>query len=266
MRSAMARPIGFRGFLFTTIACVWALGAQSSPPGSLRLVADFAPPYEDLDNQKAPGFSVEVLRQVFAAMGQDVSLQAFPNRRSWAMVARGEADGIFSGPRTGERERFCSFPDEPLIRDRWVLFVRTTDIGKLKFSSIDDLIGHAVAIPGVMPGLFRQPIVPPDFWTFLRVHGDLVEAAGGLQAFQMLAAGRVDYAVANLRDGMMYSAETGLSGKIKPLLSRSVTENGQYICFTKGRVSPALVAAFSRALKQFKQTDAFQAIRHKYMP
>jgi polar amino acid transport system substrate-binding protein len=82
----------------------------------------------------------------------------------------------------------------------------------------------------------------------------------------MLAAGRVDYAIANLHDGVMYSAEMRLSGKIKPLLSRSVMENGQYICFTKGRVAPSFVHAFSRALKQFKQTEAFQAIRHKYMP
>ena len=266
MQFAMVRPTGFRVLLFTAIAVFWVLSAGALRAEPLRLVTDFSPPYADLDNQKAPGFSVEVLRRVFAAMGQDVSFEAFPNRRSWAMVARGEADGIFSGPHTGEREQICSFPHEALIQDRWVLFVRTADIGKLKFSSFNDLTGHAVAVPGVMPGLFKQPIVPPDLWTFLRAHGDLVEAAGGLQAFKMLAAGRVDYAVANLRDGMMYGAETGLSGKIKPLLSRSVTENGQYICFAKARASPAFVAAFSRTLKQFKQTGAFRAIRHKYMP
>ena len=34
----------------------------------------------------------------------------------------------------------------------------------------------------------------------------------------------------------------------------------------KARVEPALVDAFSQALKQFKQTEAFQAIYHKYFP
>jgi polar amino acid transport system substrate-binding protein len=61
-------------------------------------------------------------------------------------------------------------------------------------------------------------------------------------------------------------AKMGLSGKIEPLLSRSVTEQGVYVCFTKARVSPALVDAFSRAVKQFKQTEAFQAIYRKYFP
>ena len=57
-----------------------------------------------------------------------------------------------------------------------------------------------------------------------------------------------------------------LSGKIEPLLSRSVMEDGLYVCFSKARVSPSLVDAFSRALMEFKQTEAFQAIYHKYFP
>ena len=58
----------------------------------------------------------------------------------------------------------------------------------------------------------------------------------------------------------------GLSGKVEPILSRSVIEEGYSVCFSKARVSPSLVEAFSRALKEFKQTEAFQAIYHKYFP
>ena len=103
-------------------------------------------------------------------MGRNASFEAFPNRRAWTMIARSEADGIFSGPRVSERERICAFPDEPLIQDRWVFFVRSADVGKLKFSSFDDLVGHRVAVPGAMPGLFQQSIVPPDLSKFLREH------------------------------------------------------------------------------------------------
>ncbi len=99
----VSRMCWFRVFLCATIAVFWALCGKASPAESLRLVADFAPPYEDLGDEKAPGFSVEVFKQVFAAMGQNASFEAFPNRRSWTMIARGEADGIFSGPRTAER-------------------------------------------------------------------------------------------------------------------------------------------------------------------
>ena len=262
----MSRLIGFRGLLYATIAVVWALSGRALPAASLRLVTDFSPPFEDLGDENAPGFSVEVLRQVFAAMGQDASFEAFPNRRSWTMIARGEADGIFSGPRTAEREGICSFPDEPLIRDRWVFFVRAADAGRLTFSSFDDLVGHEVAVPGVVPGLFQQPIVPPDLRKFLREHGIMVETNGASQGLQMLATGRIDYAFANLTTGMRDIAAMGLAAKIEPLLSRSVIDDGEYVCFGKARVSPPFVDAFSSALKQFKQTEAFQAIYRKYFP
>jgi polar amino acid transport system substrate-binding protein len=261
----MARLIGFRGLLCTAIAVVWAFSGRASPAESLRFVTDYLPPFEDLGNDQAPGFSVEVLRQVFAAMGQDATIENFPWDRSWMMIIRGERDGIFSDLRTSERERVCSFPDEPLKQEKWVFFIRTADVLKLKFSSFDDLVGHDVAVHESAPG-FQQPTVSPELWKFLREHHNVVETSGTRTGFRMLAADRVDYAVANLDSGMREIAAMGLSGKIEPLLSRSVIEDGFYVCFSKARVSPSLVDAFSRALKQFKQTEAFQAIYRKYFP
>jgi polar amino acid transport system substrate-binding protein len=263
----MARLIGFRGFLYVAIAVIWALGGRASPAEPLRLLTDlYFGSIEDLDRDKAPGLSLEVVRQVFATMGQDVSFEPVPPNRIWRMLLRGERDGIVSTFRTSEREQVCSFPDKPLGHARWVLFVRSADIGKLKFSSFDDLVGHDVAVREPVPGLFEQPTVSPELWHFLREHDNMVETGGTVEAFRMLAAGRVDYAVSELNSGRRNIARIGLSGTIEPLLSRSAFEADTYVCFTKARVSPALVDAFSRALKQFKQTEAFQAIYRKYFP
>jgi polar amino acid transport system substrate-binding protein len=262
----MARLIGFRGFFCMVVAIACEVSARATAAETLRLVADVSPPFENLGDEQAPGFGVEVLRRVFADMGQNVSFETFPNRRSWAMIARGEADGIFSGPSTAERQRICSFPDEPLKQEKWVFFVRAVDVGRLRFSSFDDLVGHQVAVPGIVPGLFEQSILPPDLWKILRERNGMVEANGAHQGLQMLAAGRVDYAFENLTTGMRDIAAMGLSGKIEPLMSSGVVEGGTYICFSRTRVSAAFIAAFSRALKEFKQTEAFQDLRRKYFP
>src|ERR1700755_1955114 len=111
MRPTMAKLFAFGGFLCATIAIVCALSGRAWPADSLQFVTDRLTPFEDLDNDKAPGFSVEVLRQVFAAMGQNASIENFPWDRSWKMVYRGERDGMFTALRTGERERICYFPD-----------------------------------------------------------------------------------------------------------------------------------------------------------
>ena len=91
--AALAKRIGFRGLLCAAIAVVWALTDRASPAEPLRLVTENSPNglYGSTGNDKAPGFSVEVLRQVFAAMGQEVSIEAFPVARSWMIVARGGA-------------------------------------------------------------------------------------------------------------------------------------------------------------------------------
>jgi polar amino acid transport system substrate-binding protein len=100
---------------------------------------------------------------------------------------------------------------------------------------------------------------------FLRAHHNMVETTDSDESLRMLAAGRVDYAAENLRLGMREIVVTGLSGKIEPLLAHSLFEANVYVCFTKARVSPAFVDAFSRALREFKQTKAFQATYDKYL-
>jgi polar amino acid transport system substrate-binding protein len=106
----------------------------------------------------------------------------------------------------------------------------------------------------------------PGLRKFLREHGNMVETNGVTESLRMLAAGRVDYAVLNLNFAVRMIPTIGLSGKIEPLLSQSAFDASYYVCFRKARVSPSLVDAFSRALKQFKQTGAFEAIYRKYFP
>jgi polar amino acid transport system substrate-binding protein len=262
----MARLARFRRFIGVAIGAVLTLSGRAAPAESLRLVTDYMLPYEDLANDKAPGFSVEVVKEVFAAMGQDASVENFPWNRDWLTIFRGESDGMFTVLRTNERERICIFPDEPMRQEEWLLFVRTNDVEKLKVSSLDDLIGHDVAVHGPVRGLFEQPTVSLELWKFLREHQNMIETTGGLMSLSMLAAGSVDYAYMNLTTGTRDIAKMGLSGKIEPLLSGYVIEEGYYVCFSKARVSPAFVDAFSLALKQFKQTEAFQAISRKYFP
>jgi polar amino acid transport system substrate-binding protein len=82
----------------------------------------------------------------------------------------------------------------------------------------------------------------------------------------MLQAGRVDYVVASFVNGMRLIGSLGLDRKVQPLLPRSLEEDDMYVIFSRQRVAPAFVAAFSDALHQFKQTEAFRAIYGKYFP
>jgi polar amino acid transport system substrate-binding protein len=197
-------------------------------------------------------------------MGVDASFEAFPQHRAWSMIVRGERDGIIGPMRSSKLEQTCSFPDQPLFPEKRVLWVRTTDSGKLKFSSFEDLVGHEVAVTSLSS--LEDSELSPELSKFLREHHNAVNANSLPETFQMLEAGRVDYALVGFGLGKRYIGALGLSGRIEPLLSHSFGEGGFGVCFTKGRVSPAFVDAFSRALRQFKQTEAYQALYRKYAP
>ncbi len=100
----------------------------------------------------------------------------------------------------------------------------------------------------------------------MRQHRNFTETASGEANFLMLEGGRVDYAVLSFTQGMRLIGSLGRYGKVQPLLSRSLKEGDMDVIFSKRRVSPAFVDAFSDALHQFKQTEAFQEILRKYFP
>jgi polar amino acid transport system substrate-binding protein len=253
----IAGPIGkwLRAFLGAAFA-VSTLAGPASTAATLRLVTDQWIPYENLSDTAAPGFSTEILKHVFAGMGQEVSFEEFPWARAARMVFRGERDGIFTAFRNHEREHYCYFPSEPLAHDKWVFFIRSADAGRLKFSSFNDLVGHDIAV-------LRGAAISPEFWDFVHEHRNFTETASDEADFRMLQAGRVDYVVASFVNGMRLTRLLGLAGKVQPL-SRSLKEDDMYVIFSRQRVSPALVEAFSDALHQFKQSQAFRAIYHKY--
>jgi polar amino acid transport system substrate-binding protein len=256
----MATPSGrcWRALLGAALS-VWALAGPASTAATLQLVTDQWVPYENLSDIEAPGFSPEVLRHVFDGMGQEVSFEELPWARAAELVFRGERDAIFTAFRNEERERFCYFPGEPLAHDKWVFFVRAADAGRLKFSSFDDLVGHDIAV-------LRGAAISPEFWNFVHEHRNFTETASDEANFRMLQAGRVDYVVASFVNGMRLIGSLGVDGKVQPLLSRSLEEDDMYVIFSRQRVAPAFVAAFSDALHQFKQTEAFRAIYGKYFP
>jgi polar amino acid transport system substrate-binding protein len=248
-----------RTVLAAVVAVIAAVAPAPSVAAPLRLVTDQWVPYENLSDARAPGFSTEVLKGVFASMKQDVSFEEFPWARAAQLVFRGERDGIFTAFYNEERARYCHFPSEPLARDKWIFFVRSADAARLRFSSFDDLAGHDIAV-------LRGASISPEFWEFAGRHQRVVETASDEANFRMLEAGRVEYVVASFVNGMRLISSLGFEGKIAPLLARSLKEDDLYVIFSKQRVTPEFVTHFSAALRRFKQTPAFRTIYRRYFP
>src|SRR5260370_9381609 len=254
IRASMAKPVRgwFRAFFGMAFAAALGLGGLRSMAAPLQLVSDQWIPYENLAEAEAPGFSTEVLKPIFAALGQEASFEEFPWARAAGLVFGGERDAIFTAFYNEERAHFCYFPKEPLARDKWILFVRTADVGRLQFSSFEDLVGHEIAV-------LRGASISPEFWDFAHQHNNVAETVSDEADFRMLEAGRVDYVVASFVNGVPLIASLGPDRQIEPLLSRSLKEDNLFVIFSKRRVTPDFVDRFSEAWHRFKQTGDFRA-------
>lgn len=232
-----------------------AVSAQTA----MRLGTDDWKPYEFSQDGQLTGYSVEVVQQVFRQMEIEiVSLDIFPWARAEWMVLNGELDALFSVTKSQKREEACFFPSEALAQSDWSLFIRKSDVGQLKFDTLEDLKGKQV-------GVVRDHAYTPEFLEFLKREKNYEEVAADAQNFQKLAAHRVDYVASEYAVGMSLLNELRLTDKIVALAESPLKRAELFIMFSKKTVSAEIVAQFSETLRQFKTTPAFQEIAAKYL-
>jgi polar amino acid transport system substrate-binding protein len=101
---------------------------------------------------------------------------------------------------------------------------------------------------------------------FLRKHHNAVVTNSGSESLRMLAAGHVDYAVVNLQFGIWDIAKMGYPERSSRYCPAARSKTMFMSASPRRGLRPSFVDAFSRALKQFKQTGAYHAILLKYSP
>jgi len=237
------------------IVCLSLNGESWATP--LSFGTDEWPPYEDLSNPQAPGFSTEVISRVFENINIPVEIHPYPWVRAQSMVYTGKLDGLYTAFKSAERLQFCHFPDEPLAQDQWVLFIKYRDIKRLSYKSLQDLTGKKI-------GVVRGAAISPEFWEFVKKHKNYEEATDDAQDFKKLDAGRLDYIVASELNGYSQIKSMNLDNKIIPLLDYPLKKDNLYLMFSKNTTSPVLVNKFSNGLRSFKKTEEYRSIYKKY--
>ena len=224
---------------------------------ALEIAVDVWHPYEDISDQQAPGFSTEVITNVFQSMGVKLNLKEYPWARGLKNVYEGISDALFTAFPSEERKRHCYYPDEPLAIEKWVLFIRSEEKDTFQFSSYDDLKDKNI-------GVLRGASVSEEFWAFVKRNKNYQEVTVDELNFEKLMLGRIDCVVTSHSNGMVLVKKKGLKGEVVPLLTRIIKEDNLYIIFSKKTISPDFVKEFSRELKDFKKTTEYQRIYEKY--
>ncbi|GAB2879091.1 transporter substrate-binding domain-containing protein [Pseudoduganella ginsengisoli] len=203
------------------------------------------------------GFAVELVRQVFRQMGDDVAVNLYPWERAMAMVKAGQADCIFTIYRSPVREQFLDYSHEVLAQQVVYFFARKQDAPEFN--------GNMDLVKGVRIGVARQINYGPRFEGF-RDRLVIDEASTIEQNFRKLAAGRVDLVPSNLHTAMATLALPGMRDAADTIvrLSPPIEAVPSYIGFSRQRHLSELRDRFDSELKKFFKSDAYRAMLEKY--
>lgn len=203
------------------------------------------------------GFAVELVRQVFRQMGDEVAVNLYPWERAMAMVKAGQADCIFTIYRSPVREQFLDYSHEMLAQQVVYFFARRQDAPGFN--------GNLDLVKGIRIGVARQINYGPRFEAF-RPRLVIDEASTIEQNFRKLAAGRVDLVPSNLQTAMATLALPAMRDVADAVvrLSPPIEAVPSYIGFSRRRHLSGLRDHFDAELKKFAASDAYRALLEKY--
>ena len=106
------------------VTLVLGLAQHEAYAAPLTLVTSHYPPYCMEEGGQAKGVAVELVKEAFSRMQQDITIVFVPFARAIEMVRTGQADAIFPFALRPERKQFFNYTTEKLLSDPGALFVR----------------------------------------------------------------------------------------------------------------------------------------------
>lgn len=219
----------------------------------LTLVYETYPPYEYMDGGKLVGTDVDIIREACKRIGCDPEFLDRPWKRAIEEVKAGQADGIFSLFKTGEREAFLYYPSEGLSFEKNIVIAKK---GKgIKAAKLDDLKGKTVGV-----------VVDYSY-------GDAFDADKSIkketcksneELLKKLDGERMDVAIINEVVFNSLVKKMGMKDKLEVIYQQSY--DPLYVAFSmaKGVKAKKLAADFSRVLEEMRKKGEIKKIIDKY--
>lgn len=244
------------GIIQLLFACIMTVTSWRAAAEAVVLVTANYPPFSYEENGEAKGIAVELIREAFSRLRQEIRIEFVPFARAVELVKNGDADGVFPFAFSEERAVFAQFSSEKLLSDPGSLFVRT-DSALIFTGDYSRLSGYSI-------GMQRGTNHGPAFMQALSTYGIKTDNAENQeQNIQKLLAGRFDILVGP-RLVVSYAArKTGKSSEIK-LLYSGISEGHAYLAMSKRRNRENIIHGFDREIKKMRQDGSYEKILKTY--
>lgn len=226
--------------------------APCDGPVKVRISSDYMPfSYKDQSGQ-ITGLDVELLREIFAAIGCDYELIDLPFKRALKEVAKGSIDMMPFMSITPERQTFARF-SVPYRSETAGFIMRKEDVSAASIQSLADILRHRLVL-GHELGTYRGEEFE-EFLTSKQSKNAVFQVASTSEGLRMLIAGRIDALVVS-NPSVRVAAKADWNGKIAPhpfiLSSKPV-----HFMFSRKTASDDFVDAINDAIENIIVTDHY---------
>jgi polar amino acid transport system substrate-binding protein len=237
---------------------LWALLALPSEADPLQVVTLQQPPLEYEEHGVIKGIAVDLVKEVFKRMQQPITVKLYPFARSLNMLKTGEADAIFAIVKKPERELFLNYPNEILIDQTAMLFIRKD--APIHFD------GDFRLLSAYTFGILRAATYGPQWEEAVNtgIINKIEEVDDYRQNVFKLVNNRVDIMIGPRLSLLYVIKELGYQDAVQEL-SPPIEIVPTYLAFSKTRVAPEISEQFARILKDLKDDGTYDKIIQAYI-
>ncbi len=211
------------------------------------------PPYYFVKNGELKGICVAVINRAAHLLGKQVVYKQYPWKRMLQYGKTGQVDAVMPLFKTTAREQFLIYPDMEIALEENSFFTRK-DSGIKYTGALRDLVRHPIGV--VTDYSYGEAFDSADYLEKIVTKNDL-------NLLYMFKFQRFAIGLGNRQVVRYFARKTGGIDDLV-FLEPPITKAPLHIAFSKAKGHAQLAAAFSKALRKFKATRAYQEILEAY--
>lgn len=213
-------------------------------------------PYNYMDNNRLTGMTTDIVRAIMALTGDNFDIMLMPSMRTTRALDSRPKTIMYSLFRTAQRERLYKWVGPILEESIYPYQLRDA---QPSVNSLDEL-QHAPRITTRQDGLIPQVLQAKGFDNLDK------SAAGNLQLYRMLLAGRTGIIAGDTGAGVAYySHQLNIAPRTLRQIPVELYRSSLYIAFSRDS-DDRVVAAWAHALDQLRESGQLARIQHQYDP
>lgn len=246
-----AQPVKHSTLAAALLCLLLGAFARAEP---YRIVTEEWAPYNYRENDRLTGMATEVVRAVMALTGDDFEVMVRPSMRTTRALQTRPRTIMYSLFRTPEREPLYKWVG-PIVEES-IYPYQLADAAQ-PIDTLEQLL-RAPRITTRHAGLVPKLLQSLGFDNLDR------SATESQQLYRMLLAGRTDIIVGDTDAGVAYySRKLNIAPGTLRRIPIELFRSSLYIAFSRDS-DDELVAAWSRALQQLRESGELERIRRRY--